>query len=50
MKKLNKQKPLTILLLMITVADPDPHGYAFILVGWIQEGQNEPQKGRKFKF
>jgi hypothetical protein len=29
-----------------SVADPDPHGSAFIMVGWIriQEGQNEPQK------
>jgi hypothetical protein len=38
------------------VWDPDPHGSALILVGWmrrIQVGKNDPQKfkkGRNFKF
>jgi hypothetical protein len=29
-----------------SVADPDPQGYASILIGWIQiqEGKNDPQK------
>ncbi len=46
-KKLNKQKPLTILLFMISVADPDPHRYAFILVGWIRIriGNTDPDPG-----
>ena len=45
-----------------SVAVPDPHGSAFILVSWIRirirntdpdrilEGQNYPQKWRKFKY
>jgi hypothetical protein len=43
---------ISTVLCSAVVPDPDPHGSAFILVGWIriQEGQNNPQKRRKFKF
>ncbi len=38
--------------LKIQCCGPDPHRFAFISVGWIriQEGQNGPQKWKKFKF
>ncbi len=43
-----------LMIFKTSVADPDPHGSAFSLVSWIRirihEGQNYPQKWRKFKF
>ncbi len=37
---------------LCSVADPDPHGSKFILVGWIriQEGKKWLKKWKKFKF
>ncbi len=37
---------------LCSVADPDPHGSKFILVGWIriQESKKWPKKWKKFKF
>ncbi len=32
-----------MLIVSDIVADPDLHGSALVLVGWIQEGKNDPQ-------
>jgi hypothetical protein len=48
-KSLQVRNSISFTLLYSSVADPDPHGSAFLLVGWIriQEGKNDPQKKNK---
>jgi hypothetical protein len=41
--------PIKVELVKCSVVNPDPHGSALILVGWlrIQEGKNDPQKQKQ---